>query len=224
MPKPTKPSERNEGQTAGQPSRREVLKTLVGSGVGLALTATGINLGLAQEATKPEPNAMPPQKGDFFVFVTGSKKGQLVTTDDVPLNGPQVQVWPAEVSGGPDSPTVSVVRDQNVQNMVLLARFPADQYSADTKPYITPDGVVAYAATCTHQCCVVSEWLADQHSFHCPCHGSIYNPLNHAQQTPDSPAPRPLPQLPLAANADGGKYPVVASGFRTTVGCGPTMG
>lgn len=200
--------------------RRTVLKSMIGTGIGLALASKGLNLAFADDATAP--NAMPPQKGDYFVFIDGSKKGQLVTSADLTVGGPQVRVWPTQVSGDPASPTVSVVRDGNVQNMVLLSRFEVDQYKPDTKPYVTADGVVGYAATCTHQCCVVSDWNADQHLFHCPCHGSEYDPLNHAQQTPESPAPRPLPQLPLVLNAEGGEYPTVAAGFRTAVGCSPT--
>jgi cytochrome b6-f complex iron-sulfur subunit len=35
-------------------------------------------------------------------------------------------------------------------------------------------GVSAMTAVCTHLGCTV-EWFGNDRSFHCPCHGSIYN-------------------------------------------------
>lgn len=201
-------------------SRRDVLKGAVLAGVTLS-TGQGFQAALAQSGAATDPTKMPPQKGDCFVFAGSSNKGKLITDADIPLGGPQILAWPAQVSNKGSTPVVEVVRDGNTQNAVLLARFPEDAYSVDTKGYTTASGVVAYAATCTHQCCQVTDWLADQKLFHCPCHGSEYDPLNHAQQTPDSPAPRPLPQLPLVADADEATIPMVAAGFRTQVGCGP---
>lgn len=206
--------------TTSKLSRRSLFKSAVTVGVGLVATG-GLRTVLAQEAAETDLSKLPPQKGDGFVFAGQAKQGQLITTDDVPLGGPQVLAWPAEVDTSGATPTVKVVRDGNTQNAVLLARFDPSDYSVDTKGYVTATGVVAYAATCTHQCCQVTDWEADKKLFHCPCHGSEYNPLNHAQQTSSSPAPRPLPQLPLVADADASSVPTVASGFRTQVGCAP---
>ena len=203
-------------------SRRDLLKNALVAGVGLTLAdVLGPAFAQADATTETDPTKLPPQKGDVFVFAGSQNKGKVITDDDVPLGGPQVLAWPAVVSNKDGTPTVEVVRDGNTQNAVLLARFALGDYSPDTKSYVTASGVVAYSATCTHQCCQVTEWLADQKSFHCPCHGSIYDPLNHAQQTPDSPAPRPLPQLPLMTGADEAAIPTAAAGFRTQVGCGP---
>lgn len=205
-------------------SRRQLFKVAVGVGVGIA-AVDALGAVSAQQATDTEPASMPPQKGDWFVFADGTKKGQIIKADDVPLGGPQVLAWPAEVSNKASAdgsaPTIEVVRNGNSQNEVLLARFDESDYSPSTKGYTTATGVVAYAATCTHQCCVVSDWNADAKLFHCPCHGSEYDPLNGAKETPTSPAPRPLPQLPLAAAEEDDSIPTVASGFRTRVGCGP---
>lgn len=201
-------------------SRRALFKSAITVGVGLAATGS-VSSAFAQAAAETDPTKMPPQKGDGFVFAGQTKQGQLIMDADIPLNGPQVLAWPAQVSRASGKPVVEVVRDGNTQNAVLLARFAVEDFSADTKPYVTASGVVAYAATCTHQCCQVTDWVADQKLFHCPCHGSEYDPLNHAQETPTSPAPRPLPQLPLVADANGASMPTVASGFRTQVGCAP---
>lgn len=206
-------------RTEGLVTRRTVLKEIVGVGVGVALASSGLKFVLAQDAV--DPKTQPPQKGDYFVYSDGAQKGKLVTSEALALGGPQVRAWPAQVEGDAADPTVSLIRDGNAQNLILLARFNQADYKPDTKAYVTSDGVCAYAGTCTHQCCVVTDWVADQHLFHCPCHGSEFDPLNHAQQTPESPAPRPLPQLPLALDQSG-IYPTVAGKFRTTVGCDPS--
>lgn len=67
------------------------------------------------------------------------------------------------------------------------------------------------------------DWEADKRFLHCPCHGSEFASLDHAQNQPGSPAQRSLPQLPLETTAEGpmSAYPAVESSFRTTVGCGP---
>lgn len=205
-------------------SRRDLLKNALVAGVGLTMAdVLGPAFAQADATTESDPTKLPPQKGDVFVFAGAQNKGKVITDADVPLGGPQILAWPAQVSNKGPNATVDVVRDGNTQNAVLLARFDVADYSPDTKGYVTASGVVAYAATCTHQCCQVVEWLADEKHFHCPCHGSEFDPLNHAQQTPDSPAQRPLPQLPLATDAADADIPTVASGFRTAVGCGPGM-
>lgn len=209
------PSEQPDGRL----TRRTLLKAAVGAGIGLAVVSEGASLAFAEDAT--EPASMPPQKGDYFVFADGTQKGELVTSEAIPLGGPPVRAWPVQVSGDAATPTIEVVRDGSTNNEVLLARFELDQYSPSTKNYVTPEGVVAYAATCTHQCCIVTDWNEAEHLFHCPCHGSEFDPLNNAQQTPTSPAPRPLPQLALKPDAAGSGYPTVAAKFRTQVGCGP---
>lgn len=206
---------------AGRLSRRELLKGAMVIGVGLAVSE-GLRPVLAQDAAPTDPTKLPPQAGDCFVFAGTQNQGKVITDSDVPLGGPQVLAWPAQVSNnGGGTPVVEVVRDGNTQNAVLLARFELADFSADTKGYVTASGVVAYSATCTHQCCQVTNWDASNRLFLCPCHGSEYDPLNHAQQTPDSPAPRPLPQVPLVTDAAAAGVPTVASGFRTQVGCGP---
>lgn len=212
--------EKSEASNGEGIERREVLKAAITLGLGLS-AANMIDWSFAQQQTETDPKKMPPQPGDWFVFSQGSEKGKLVTVDDIPMGGPQVFAWPAKVSSMGDNPEIQVVRDGNRQNEVLLARFSEDAYDGSTKQYTTADGVVAYAATCTHQCCIVSDWEAQQGLLHCPCHGSEYNPLNGAKPQPGSPAPRPLPTLPLKKKGTNASYPEVADGFRTQVGCGP---
>lgn len=73
-----------------------------------------------------------------------------------------------------------------------LASFAADSVTKfrDGKFWLsrTQDGVIALYWRCTHLGCTVP-WREEEHLFHCPCHGSIYDRLG---QNVAGPAPRPL--------------------------------
>jgi ubiquinol-cytochrome c reductase iron-sulfur subunit len=66
----------------------------------------------------------------------------------------------------------------------------------------SPDGYVAYSKICTHAGCPVG--LYEQRTGHlfCPCHQSVFDALDGAAPI-GGPATRPLPQLPLMADATG---------------------
>lgn len=65
-----------------------------------------------------------------------------------------------------------------------------------------PMGYVAYSRVCTHAGCPVGLFEATTNLLLCPCHQSTFDVLRAAQPT-GGPAARPLPQLPLYADADG---------------------
>ena len=65
-----------------------------------------------------------------------------------------------------------------------------------------PDGVVAYSKICTHAGCPVGLYRSAQHVLICPCHQSEFDVLTGARPI-SGPAARPLPQLPIARQADG---------------------
>jgi ubiquinol-cytochrome c reductase iron-sulfur subunit len=65
-----------------------------------------------------------------------------------------------------------------------------------------PGGYVAYSRVCTHAGCPVGQFEAEQSILLCPCHQSTFDVLRAAAPT-GGPAARPLPQLPLYADADG---------------------
>lgn len=60
------------------------------------------------------------------------------------------------------------------------------------------DGLLAIWQKCTHLGCAVP-WAENEHLFHCPCHGSIYNPEGVVQS---GPAPRPLDIFPIEIRGD----------------------
>jgi len=81
----------------------------------------------------------------------------------------------------------------------------------------TPAGYVAYSKVCTHLGCPVGLYEQQLELLVCPCHQSMFNVRNGA--VPQfGPAPRPLPQLPLAFNEDG--YLVSQAGYDQAVGPG----
>lgn len=167
---------------------------------GLALTPW-----LVSAVRAEDPAAMPPQPEDRLVFFTGAKKGQVVKVDDLVIDGPQVQVYPATPDG--------IVRNQSRLNLVIVARFDPGALAEATRVRAA-DGVVGYSAVCTHQGCPVNMWSKDRNAFVCSCHASVFDPKNGAEVI-GGPAPRPLPALGLRA-ADGAV--VVASAFDARVG------
>jgi len=83
------------------------------------------------------------------------------------------------------------------------------------------DGWVAYSKICTHAGCSVGLLGIDNRQpqvvreLVCPCHQSSFDPLDAAKPVA-GPAPRSLPQLPLAVDDDG--YLVAAGPFDRPVG------
>jgi len=160
--------------------RRTVVKSGLGAGLAFGLTPVAA---VAQE----DPAAARPKAGDL-----------LVRTDDAaltPLGPEHIPLGTAEVMAWALDPADKTVRRGSRLNRVVLVRLDEAKLSGDTKARAAA-GVVAYAATCTHTGCEVSDWLADEGMLSCPCHFSKYDPGNGANVV-DGPAPRPLPALPL---------------------------
>ena len=81
----------------------------------------------------------------------------------------------------------------------------------------SPEGYIAYSRVCTHAGCSVSQYLDEAKVVACPCHQSTFDITNGAQPA-FGPAGRPLPQLPLAIDAQG--YLVAQRDFTQPVGPG----
>jgi ubiquinol-cytochrome c reductase iron-sulfur subunit len=79
----------------------------------------------------------------------------------------------------------------------------------------TVDNIVAYSKICTHVGCPVALYEQTTHHILCPCHQSTFQAAEGARVL-FGPAPRPLPQLPLALDAQG--YLVAKSDFTQPVG------
>ncbi|MBF0671029.1 MAG: Rieske 2Fe-2S domain-containing protein [Salinibacterium sp.] len=106
--------------------------------------------------------------------------------------------------------------DEKAKAAVLLMRLdPSALNEADDRKGWSYDGIVAYSKICTHVGCPVA--LYEQHTHHllCPCHQSEFDVANHCEVI-FGPAKRPLPQLPIAVDAEG--YLVAQSDFHEPVG------
>jgi rieske iron-sulfur protein len=135
----------------------------------------------------PPQNARP-QPGDRFAFLSGDKAGEEIKPDDLAQDAPQVLAWPID-------PQTKARRDASRLAQVLLVRLDPASLDETTKSHAA-DGIVAYAATCSHAQCPVNGWNAEKKTFRCQCHNSEYDPREDGKVV-FGPAPRPLPALPL---------------------------
>jgi len=106
--------------------------------------------------------------------------------------------------------------EEKAKAVVLLMRLkPEDLKELPERKDWSYDGIVAYSKICTHVGCPVA--LYEQHTHHllCPCHQSQFDVTNHCAVI-FGPAARPLPQLPIAVDAEG--YLVAQSDFTEPVG------
>lgn len=167
-------------------NRRTLLKSVLGTGVGLHLLQRA-----AQAAD--DPKKMRPQVGDLLVFSVGDRQGQVISPQDIPTGGPPVIAYAME-------PSTKTVRDGSRLNRILLAHLAVADFTETTRP-ATADGIVGYSAICTHTGCDVVGWKSETKELLCPCHTSAFDAKDRARVV-GGPAPRALPLLPLRL-ADG---------------------
>ena len=178
--------------------RSVLLRALAAAGgaIGLALLLPVLSLG--------------PAPGDTLK-VTGWRRGLRVvgesgnplTLDALPEDG-FITVYPEGQVGRSDSQALLIRVPPG------LLRLPAAMMAG------VPRGIyVCYSKLCTHAGCPVGLYRAQERSLFCPCHQSQFNVLDGAKPY-FGPAARPLPQLPLALNADG--FLVAMGDFAAPVG------
>lgn len=165
--------------------RRSLLKWMVAGVVGV-FAAMFVSV-LRSLATPPEPT----------LYNNIWKRGQrLMTIDGKPMTvnslevGATNTVFPEDSIGSEDGQTVLIRVDERLLDM------PRDRVNW------APSGYVAYSRVCTHAGCSVGLYETTTCMLLCPCHQSTFDVLRAAKPT-SGPAARPLPQLPLYADADG---------------------
>ncbi len=165
--------------------RRRMLAWMGVSGAGLfGMMALSLLRGLG----------MSPDKSLYSRIWKGGQR--LVTSDGKPISlaslqpGSMVTVFPEDQIGAERAQTVLI----RVQEQLL--QLPEERATW------APSGYVAYSRVCTHAGCPVGEYEVEQSVLLCPCHQSSFDVLRAAVPT-GGPAARPLPQLPLYADADG---------------------
>jgi ubiquinol-cytochrome c reductase iron-sulfur subunit len=139
---------------------------------------------------------------------------RLVTSDGQPIDAlterldQLLTVFPEGAVGRDDSQAV-------------LLRVRPDLLTARTVDGGAVDGWVAYSKICTHAGCSVGLFGVDSRApievreLVCPCHQSVFDPLDAARPV-GGPAPRSLPQLPLAVDEQG--FLVATADFDRVVG------
>lgn len=178
-------------------ARRRALEGLAG----IALCA-----GLPLVEAAPAPAKMPPQVGDLLATPSWDEQPRIIAPADVKAGAAPLTVFPQDPASG-------VTREKLRLNQILLVRLDPDTLDPATAA-LSAAGIVAYAGTCTHTGCGVTDWNAKSLHFICPCHSSEFDPAKGARRVA-GPAPRPLPALPL--KIEDGKL-LVAGGFTARVG------
>jgi ubiquinol-cytochrome c reductase iron-sulfur subunit len=115
--------------------------------------------------------------------------GRPVVAAEVPVGG-LVTIFPEHAT-------------EQASGQAVLLRVSPDRLRLPTdRRGWAPDGLVAYSKICTHAGCPVGLYQAESHTLLCPCHQSVFDVLRGARPV-TGPAAWPLPQLPLAVDADG---------------------
>ena len=130
--------------------------------------------------------------------------GTPVRVGDLPVDG-VLTVFPEGHETAADSQVVLL----RLPSGVLQPRRGREGWS--------PEGFVAYSKICTHAGCPVGLYQASSQQLLCPCHQSLFDVIAGARPV-FGPAPRSLPQLPLAIDADG--FLVAQRDFTEPVGPG----
>ncbi|HEX5412607.1 MAG TPA: Rieske 2Fe-2S domain-containing protein [Terriglobia bacterium] len=165
--------------------RRNLLKWMIGTAIGI-FAAMAISL-LRSVAKPPGPE----------LFDEVWKRGQHLTT----LDGNSVTVQALEPGQILLVFPEDRVGDEKAQTALIRVKKELLQLPSERADW-APEGYVAYSRVCTHAGCAVGLFEAGLDMLLCPCHQSTFDVLRAAKPT-GGPAARPLPQLPLYADADG---------------------
>lgn len=118
-----------------------------------------------------------------------TKDGRRVRPEDLET-GTMLTVFPEGHEEAADAPAVLIKVDP------VELRLPPERMRW------TVAGIVAYSKLCTHAGCPVGLYAQALRQLQCPCHQSLFDVLDGARPI-QGPAARPLPQLPIALDADG---------------------
>jgi len=200
---PSPPDERQgvfEEFYSGEVQRRSMLRWMVSVVAGIF--AAGVISLFRSLGKSPVPSLL------NTVWTRGQR---LVTSEGKPVSvnsldlGSSITVFPEDSVGAENAQTVLI----RVNEHYLQLPWGRSNWA--------PMGYVAYSRVCTHAGCPVGLFEADTDLLLCPCHQSTFDVLRAACPT-SGPAARPLPQLPLYADADG--YLRAGGGFSEPPGPG----
>jgi ubiquinol-cytochrome c reductase iron-sulfur subunit len=151
--------------------------------IGLALLLPVLSLG-------PAPGNSLKETGWRRGLRVVDENGTAMRLDSLPEDG-FVTVYPQSEVGRADSQALLIRVPKG------MLQLPADRLAA------VPEGIyIAYSKLCTHAGCPVGLYRAQNRTLLCPCHQSQFDVLDGGKPF-FGPAARPLPQLPLAVDAEG---------------------
>ncbi|WP_101835012.1 ubiquinol-cytochrome c reductase iron-sulfur subunit [Frankia canadensis] len=154
-------------------------------------------------------NSKPGKKLDHTSWVKGARlvteDGRYVKLGDVSIGGIET-VFPAIPVTAADGSVIYKPKTDlhtKADSTTILIRLPpgVDQPRKGRENW-SVDGHVAYSKICTHAGCPVSLYEQQTHHLLCPCHQSVFD-VRDGCRAIFGPASRSLPQLAIAADADG---------------------
>lgn len=134
--------------------------------------------------------------------------GEPITVDSLTL-ATSVLAWPMD-------PASKQLRNGSRLNQIRVLRCETSDLKAKSADNAA-NGIVAFAATCSHAGCDVGSYNAASKHLVCPCHGSEFD-ITDGATVIKGPATKPLAMLPLKV-IDG--VLVAAAGFTRQVGVKP---
>jgi ubiquinol-cytochrome c reductase iron-sulfur subunit len=180
----------------------------VGDGVtrrGALLAAGGVaGLGICAAAVTPLAS-LGPRVGKVTRKTPWARGLHLVTEHDERLKAADIAVGEL-LTAFPEGAD----KEDMAAPVVIVRLLPDEFHMTPEQMAGVVDGLVAYSKICTHAACAVSMFrypvsqptTPSKPALVCPCHYSTFNP-GKAAKVEFGPAARPLPQLPLALDADG---------------------
>jgi ubiquinol-cytochrome c reductase iron-sulfur subunit len=134
---------------------------------------------------------------------------RLVTTDGVPISHTALQ-------GGGVIVAFPEGHLEAADSQVALLHLTGIAPQTGRESW-SPESFFAYSRVCTHAGCAVAQYEDESQVLLCPCHQSTFD-LREGARPISGPAARPLPQLPLAIDADG--YLIAQRDFDAPIGPG----
>ncbi len=131
------------------------------------------------------------------------------------VNAAPEALFPTEENGYPEIEGVALQVQKAKGAIIIVKMEPEDIKPGKGRENWTVDGLICYSKICTHVGCPISLYERRTHHVLCPCHQSTFD-LADSAKVIFGPAHRPLPQLPLAVDAEG--YLIAQSDFDEPVG------
>jgi ubiquinol-cytochrome c reductase iron-sulfur subunit len=168
--------------------------------IGLAAGAAGASLGAAMIVPAA---SLGPNVGGIIRQTPWRRGRRVVDEHGRPISADAVETR-SFLTGFPEG-----ADPRELGSPIVIVRIPPEQLQLPRgRENWAPEGILAYSKICTHAACAVSLYRAPQYeptaprpALVCPCHYSTFD-VRRGAAVIFGPAGRPLPQLPLAIDAD----------------------